>query len=359
MLRIDRYISGFFWTYLLGGLAVFVTMFVAIDAMSVMVSYPDVAAGTLLRYYGFSMPEVIYRMIPVASVMAVIMTLSTLQKGNELTALFSSGMSLFRIALPMLIWVILMCGVVFLMSDRVLPAFAKQKNFVFFHEIRKNPSLYSTVKNERIWYRSKDMIFNIKTLNETANKAQGLTLYFFNSDWDLLQMMTAEEVDLLGTQWLLKKGSVTLFEKDSSFPLTSKFKEKTILMGEDSKDLSSSANTSDMLSLKELSQFIKRNKEAGLDTLLYEVSYHSKYGFAFSAFVMCLLGIPFSVGKARSGGTMVNIGICLGLVAAYWIAYSSALTFGNHGQIPPIAAAWAPNILASLIALILFRRLGR
>lgn len=359
MNRIDRYISGYFWGYLLGGLLVFVTLFIAVNALSEMVSYPETPPSVWIRYYGFSIPEIVYRMIPVASLMATIMTLSTLQKGNELTALFSAGMSLWRISMPMIFWILLNCGAVFVLSDQVLPGFAKQKNFIFYHEIRKNPSLYSTVKTDRIWYRSKDMIFNIKTLNEQANKAQGLTLYFFNPDWDLVQMLTAKDVDLVGSQWVLHNGSVTLFAEDSSFPLTSNFKEKTILMGEDAKDLSSSANTSDILSLTELQQFIQRNKEAGLDTLRYEVDYHSKYGFAFSALVMALLGIPFSVAQQRSGGLMVNVGICMGLVALYWTAYSSALTLGNHGQIPPIAAAWIPNGIALLISALLFRRLRR
>lgn len=359
MNRIDRYISGYFWSYLIGGLLVFVTLFVAVDAMSVMVSYPETPGGTLLRYYGYSVPEIVYRMIPVASLLASIMTLSTLQRGNELTALFSCGMSLFRIAAPMLVWILLNCGLVFVMADQVLPGFAKQKNFIFYHEIRKNPALYSIVKTDRIWYRSRDMIFNIKTLNEKSQRAQGLTLYFFNPDWDLLQMISAEEVDMKGSQWILHQGTVTLFSEDSSFPLSSRFTEKTILMGEDAKDLSSSANTSDILSLKELSEFIQRNKEAGLDTLRYEVDYYSKYGFAFSALVMSLLGIPFAVGKARSGGIMLNVGICLGLVALYWTAYSAALTLGNYGQIPPVAAAWAPNLLSLSLAFFLFRRLKR
>ncbi len=359
MNRIDRYISGYFWSFLIGGLLVFVTLFVAVDAMSVMVSYPETAGAVLLRYYGYSLPEFVYRMIPVASLLASIMTLSTLQRGNELTALFSCGMSLFRIAAPMLVWITLNCGLVFVMADQVLPGFAKQKNFVFYHEIRKNPSLYSIVKTDRIWYRSKDMIFNIKTLNDKSQSAQGLTLYFFNPNWDLLQMISADAVDMKGSQWHLYDGTVTLFSEDSSFPLTSKFEEKTILMGEDAKDLSSSAKTSDILSLNELAQFIKRNKEAGLDTLRYEVDYQSKYGFAFSAMVMSLLGIPFAVGKARSGGIMLNVGICLGLVALYWTAYSAALTMGNHGQIPPVAAAWAPNVLGLIVSFFLFRRLKR
>jgi lipopolysaccharide export system permease protein len=359
MNRIDRYVSGYFWAYFLGGLVVFVTLICAVDAMSNMVEFPGTPGSVFLRYYGYYLPEYVYRMIPVACLLATILTLSTLQKGNELVALFSVGMSLFRISLPMIFWVLLNCGLVLLLSDQIMPQFAKEKNFIYYHDIKKTPSLYSTVKTDRIWYRSKDMIFNIKILNERAQKAQGLSLYFFNSKWDLVQMITAQEVDLLGTQWLLKNGSVTIFSEDSSFPLTSKFQTKTIVMGEDSKDLSSTANTSDILSLRELSSYIAKNKEAGLDTVRYEVDYQSKYGFALAGFVMTLLGIPFSVGRARSGGIMLNVGICMGLVAVYWIIYSSALTLGNHGEIPPLLAAWMPNLTFSGLALFSLWRLRR
>jgi lipopolysaccharide export system permease protein len=359
MNRIDRYTSGLFWLYFFGGLLVFVTVFLAIDAMSTMVGYENVSGEALLRYYGYTLPEIVYRMIPVAGLLATIFTLSSLQRAGELVALFSLGMSLLRIAIPLLIWVTMLSGVSLLLSDRVLPGMARMKNFVFYHDIKKNPSLYSMVKTNRIWYRSKDTIFNIKTLNEKTHKAQGLTLYYFDEAWNLTQMITADDVDLSGSTWKLRKGSVTLFTEESSFPLTSDFREKTIVMGEDAKDLSSTANTSDVLSLDELSQFIRKNKEAGLDTLRYEVDYHSKYGFALAGLVMVLLGIPFSVGKARSGGLMANLGVCLALVFLYWIFYSSALTLGYHGHLPPVVAAWFPNLSMGALGFFLIQRLRR
>lgn len=348
--RIDRYIAGLFWTYFIGGLLVFVTIFLAVDAMGLLVGYKDVAASSLIKYYAYYAPTIIYQMLPVACLLATVFTLSTLSKSNELVALFSVGMSLIRITFSMLLSVLVISIGVLFLSDRILPNFSREKTAIMEREIKKKQTLSSTIKNERIWYRSKDNIFNIKTLNEETHKAQGLTLYYFNSQWELIQMITAKEVDLLGENWKLKDGSVTLFTEDSSFPLTSSFKQKTVVMGEDAQDLSSTGSPSDVLSLAELSNYIKKNKEAGLDTVRYEVSYHSKYGFAFAALVMSLLGIPFSVGKARSGGIMLNIGICLGLVFLYWVLYSSALTLGNYGQIPPVIAAWLPNVAIAGLA---------
>ncbi len=335
--------------YFAGGLIVFITLFLTIDALGTLVTYKDAAPSALIPYYAYSLPEIVYRMGPVACLLATIFTLSTLNRSNELVALFASGMSLLRVTGAILVGVAVISAGIFVMSDRVLPNFTKQKNFIFYRDIKKNPSLYSMVRNEKIWYRSKDSIFYIKTLNQEAREAQGLTLYYFNENWDLIQMITANKVQFADQNWNLQNGSVTLFTEDSSFPLTSSFDKKTIVMSEDAKDLGSSSNTADVLSLKELGDFIKRNKDAGLDTVSYEVDYHSKYGFAFAAMVMTLVGIPFSVGRARSGGTMLNVGLCLGVVFFYWIFYSSALTLGKHGQINPIVAAWFPNLLMAVI----------
>jgi lipopolysaccharide export LptBFGC system permease protein LptF len=106
-------------------------------------------------------------------------------------------------------------------------------------------------------------------------------------------------------------------------------------------------------------RFIQKNTAAGLDTVVYQVDYHSKISFAFAGIVMCLLGLPFSVGRARSGGTMVNVGICLGLIFVYYVFYSSGLTMGQQGAVSPVLAAWIPNIVMSIFALFLLKKAKR
>ncbi|RYZ75346.1 MAG: LptF/LptG family permease, partial [Proteobacteria bacterium] len=228
MNRIDRYISGLFWTYFIGGSLVFITIFLAVDAMSTMVSYKGVDMSVFLRYYLYYLPEIFSKLLPVACLMGTILAISSMNKANELVALFASGMSLIRITMPLLLWVALVSGVGFFVMDRAGPAMSRKKNFIEYNEIRKTPTMFSTVKTNKIWYRSKNAIFNIKTLNVQGDRAQSLTLYFFSPEWDLMQMITAATVDLNGTTWNLKDGSVTLFTGNAAFPLTSTFKEKTL-----------------------------------------------------------------------------------------------------------------------------------
>jgi lipopolysaccharide export system permease protein len=212
------------------------------------------------------------------------------------------------------------------------------------------------VKTDRIWYRSKNTIFNIKTINRPKSTAEGLTLYQFSENWDLAQMITASRVELMGRQWKLLKGSITLFTAATSFPLTQDFDEKVIAIDEELGDIQSSFNSVDVLSLKDLKRYIQKNKEAGLDTVSLEVVYHDKFASLIAAFVMVLLGIPFSVNPNRSGGIMINIGFCLGMVVIYWTLKNSSLTLGHHGNLPPFLAAWGPNILMTLVGLGLVSR---
>lgn len=359
MQLIDRYILKLFLVFLAAGILIFVTLYLAVDAMSFAVRYSDADTSSLIKYYSYHTPWIIYQLMPVACLMATLFTLSTLNKTNELTALFSMGMSLRRVAAPILISVVIVSIIVFFVGDQVLPRLIQKRNYVEFVEIKKRPGLYSTVKTNKIWFRTENILFNIKTLSPETASAQGITLYYFDPAWQLTQLIAAARVEMKDNMWELKDGLVTLFASESSFPLTKSFDTKTITMNEDLKDIQSTSNSSEIMSLRELGRFIDRNKEAGLDTLRYEVDYHAKFSFAFAAVVMSLVGVPFSVSKQRSGGTFMSIGICLLLAFLYWVGYSSGLTLGEHAVLPPVVAAWGPNLITVAAAIYLLRRLKR
>ena len=355
---IDRYIARLFLGFFLGGLTVFVTLFVAVNFMTELVQY-NAPAKAVIEYYALFVPSLMYQMLPVACLLGTIFTLSALGRTNELVALFSSGMSLARISTPILVLVVALSGLGFWLNDRVLPLVNQRKNYVYYVDIRKQPGLYSTVKTNKIWYRSGNILFNIKTLAPDKGSAQGLTMYYFNSDWRLIQMITADGVKMQGATWELAKGTVTLFTKESSIPMTQDFKVKTINVSEDTRDIQKSSQSTDALSVAELRRFIQRNKESGLDTLRYEIDYQAKFSFAFAAFVMSFLGIPFSVTRQRAGGAAFGVGATILLAFGYWAAYSSGITLGRHGALPPMIAVWLPNLAMVMLSAVFLLRLKR
>ena len=149
MQLIDRYILKLFLTFLASGVVVFVTLFLTVDVMSFVLRNADVATASLVKYYLYHTPAVIYQLAPVACLMATLFTLSTLSRSNELTALFSMGMSLTRVAVPILASVALVSLAALVVGDRVLPLLMQKRNYVEYVEIKKRPGLYSTVKTTK------------------------------------------------------------------------------------------------------------------------------------------------------------------------------------------------------------------
>ncbi len=341
---IDKIIAKQFLGYFLAGLSVFVMIFLAADFTSSLVRF-NAGIEIFAKYYAYYLPQMVYQMIPVACLIGAMFTLSNMNKNNELVSLFSMGVSLARISAPILVLVAILSVMAFFLGDRVLPGALRSKNYVYYVELKKKPNLYSTVKQNKIWYRSDNVIFNIGVLDPKADTAQALTMYYFNEAWDLVQIIKAREVKLLDDVWSLDEGTVTLFSTESSFPMTRSFKNKMISMSEELSDIKSAPPTSDVLSVAELRRYIRKNKALSLDTKSFEVDLHGKIAFAFSGLILALLGIPFTTKSQRQGGLMLNVGIAAGMALVYWILFSAGMSVGKAGLVPPILAAWGPNVL--------------
>jgi len=342
--KMSRQISIQFWMFFLSGLLVFSLIFLVSDLLNNSNQFSSVSRLELAQYYFYMLPEIVYRMIPVASLVGVIFTLTQLQRTNELMALFSLGISLWQVGGLLLFWASVTSGFALLAGDQWVPRAMQAKNYLYYNQIQKKPGLYSMVRTGRIWYKVKDTILYIQTLNPAASTAEGLKMFIIGPDWELIQMMEAKKVEMKKNNWILRDGVNTVFSPGSQFPITRQFDEKTISMGEEASSLAETAKPSEVLSMSELRRFISRNKAAGLDTLRYEVDYYGKWSFAFAGCVMSLLAIPFGVRRGRSSGLMGSIGIVLGLVFLYWTLYSSGIALGYYDRVPAFFAATLPSL---------------
>jgi len=345
----DRYISKSFLTFFLLGLTVFLTLFLVIDFMTQMMRF-DVSLQTLGRYYGVYLFEVLYQFIPVASLVGVVFTLSSLNRSRELTAMFSVGLSLARILAPIFFWLSIVVAGSFYLGDQVIPVTKQKRDYIYYVEMKKQPGLYSTVKTDKIWYRSDNIIFNIQFLEPEKEKAHGLSFYYFSPNWKLQQMITSKQASLRPGAWVLSDGTITLFLDDQVGPLVKKYKKKTVAMTEELSDIQTTSSASDFLSFKELGRYIRKNSEAGLNMTSLVVDYHNKLSFPFTIFVMALVGVPFVITHQRSGGMAKNIGLILLMTFGFWVMHSYSMSLGRHGQVPPILATWGPNILMLMLS---------
>src|SRR5688572_10146962 len=93
-----------------------------------------------------------------------------------------------------------------------------------------------------------------------------------------------------------------------------------------------------------LRDYTRQLQASGFDVVPQEVAIARKLAFPFVTLVMTLIAVPFATTIGRSGA-MGGIGVGIVLAITYWTVISAFAAFGSGGALPPLLAAWAPNLL--------------
>lgn len=355
MKTLDRYIASIFAKNTLLGIFALSTLFVFQSILGELFErrYP---AEQVIFYNLLNLPQIMVQMAAPAVLLATVFTLSGLARTNELIASFSIGVGLKRIVSLLLMLTFMMCCIVLILEDRILPLTFKKRTTYYWHEMQKKQDFFLDIKQDKIWYRSKNLIYNLRLFDAATQIIHGMTVYTFDDDFNLVQVVDAEKASFSPNGWKLLNGNVTVFTPDDPFPLTKRFAEKELIIRESPKDFQEIEKEVDGLRLKELRRYIERTKAAGADTKNYEVKFHSKISLSFIPLVMCILGVPFSVRGRRDGGIAKDLGLCLVVTFFYWLFYSVGLSLGSNGALPPWLAAWLPSTIFVGLAVTLIAR---
>jgi LPS export ABC transporter permease LptF/LPS export ABC transporter permease LptG len=305
--------------------------------------------GMLAAYFYYATPQYIYYVLPLAVLVAALVTIGLLTKNSELIVIKACGISLYRIALPMMIAATLAGGVLMLLEESVLGP-ANRRAEAIRHVIRGgSPETFDVL--HRQWVTGSDgEIYHYDYYDARARRLTGLSVYEFGERMQILtHRLYAQNVQYDGVgpdgidAWkaeqgwvreLTPEGQTTSFE---TFTQTSVTLEPPSYFGTQQPD-------ERFMSYTELREYTERLRETGFDVSAQLVSLERKLSFPFVTIVMTLLAVPFAVTTGRRGA-MYGIGIGIVLAITYWVAISIFAALGTGGVMTPVLAAWAPNLL--------------
>ena len=305
----------------------------------------------------YDIPSMMVMVAPPSVLLATILTFSALSKTNELVACHSIGIGLKQMIGVLFPIVFVMCCFSLVAQDRILPAFNQKKNSFYWKEIQHKPDFFLDVKQEKIWYRSNNLIYHLRNFDAKNERILRLGVYVFDTDFDLVEHIEAETATYDGKDWHLLDGKSTHFNAVTGFPITKLFKERILRINEHPSDFKMIEREVDRLRIKDLIHFIQTNKKSGIDSKTFEVKLHSRFSLSFIPIIMFLLAVPFAVSHARAGRLGRDMLIAFTITFFYWLSYSLSLSFGQNGVLPPLVAAWAPSVIFGVLALFLLRRL--
>lgn len=342
---ISRYILWEFLRVLALLVLAFILIYILVDFMEKIDDFieADVHIYRVGLYYLLSIPKIILNVVPVAILISILISFGLLAANSEIVALKSAGVSFFSICLPILLSAIVLGLGLFFFSDVVIPYSAMRTNSIWIEEVEKRQDV-SSGRYEDVWFKSKKMIYHFKVYDMPLKTLEGVSVFRLDDNFGIEERIEAKDARLKGDGWVFYNGLIKKYSDDGRVTL-SEFDEAVFFLPEMPKEFTQPPLSSDAMSLRELHGYAKRIRTEGHDPVKYMVDLNLKISFSFICLVMALLGLSLSFRKEKGSGMYEGVATGVGLAFVFYVFLGLSRSLGYTGVIPPILAAWVPNIL--------------
>lgn len=304
--------------------------------------------GMLGQLLVYMTPQFVYFVIPIAALLAALVTFGLLARSSELTVMKACGISLYRAAASVVLLSLGFSAVLFALDQQLL-ARANRKADALDAVVRgRPPKLYDSA--DRRWVIGRDgAIYHYTYFDADREEFAGLTIYRPDErSWTLDRMEFSPVVRYAADQgWLANTGWVQNYA--ATPPTWQPFSHRTLDQIEPPDYFKTEQPLADMMTVRQLRRYVDELAASGANVVPLRVDLQKKLAFPFVTLVMTLLAVPFGVSTGRRG-TLYGVGVAIVIALSYWIVISGFVAVGKGGMIAPLLAGWAPNIMVGSIA---------
>jgi lipopolysaccharide export system permease protein len=352
----DLYLLRRFFSYFALLMLAFVFLFEAFTFFELLddIARHRIAFVIVADYFVNLTPYLIYQLAPLAAMVAVLVTVGVMSKNNEIVACKASGISLYRLAGPLLLAGVVLASAMILMDDTYLP-YANQRQDALRNQIKGRPP--QTYKQPERWiFGDNAKIYNYDLFEPSQNLFGGLSVVEIDpATFQVQRRVFAARAQWSETQnlWVLESGWVRDFA-DGVIKRYEHFNVKDLPeLTEPPSYFHREVRPAFQMNWSELRRYIDGLHRAGFDVAALTVQLHRKLAFPLIAPISMLLAFPFAflVGtRGAIGGVAIGVGIAI----LYWLGSDLLTAMGGVGQLPPLLAGWAPDIIFFFAGLYFF-----
>jgi lipopolysaccharide export system permease protein len=348
---IRHYISVTYLKLLALSVGSFVTIYLVIDFLEKVrrFSSSDCNPLYILLFFLYKIPAIMNQIMPLAVLMSTLLTLGTLSRSSEIVAMQSCGISLRRIAEPILAIAFMLSLFTFFSNEVIIPNTSQRMRYI--EEVRilkKSPSTFFRLNN--IWYREENYILQARLFIPTSRTLKGVTLWQTTNEMEPVKRLEAEEGIWDGSRWTLKNVVERNFSGGTA-PAATMMKTLTVPFNLKVDDLKTWDKHADDMGFFRLKHYAEKLQKGGYDATRYLAQMHSKLSLPFACLIMAFLGIPFALRGGRTSGIALGIGLSLAIGFAYFIINAILISFGQTDVLSPLISAWAANFIFALSAI--------
>jgi lipopolysaccharide export system permease protein len=354
---LDRYITKEFLKIFVFILFAIVSVYLIIDFFGKIRMFMSNSATVyqMASHFFFMIPMIVSQTTPAVILLATLMTFGTLSRHNEIAAVKANGISLYRLASPVLVLVFAICLLLFFFSEFVTPRAYERAERIRVVEVQKQKEL-GAFKQNQIWYRGSRGIYNFRLFEAETDTLHGVTINYLDQRFNLFRRIDAEKAQWRTNRWIARNALVTTFDHHG-FPSLTTAAEQALDLTETPADFKVVQKDADKMGFFDLRRYISKLQSEGYDATRYLADLHGKVAMSFVGILLVVIGICFSLRSERSGGAAQSIAAGVVIGFSYWLLFAFALSLGRSGTLPPLLAAWTANLVFTVVALFLLRRI--
>ena len=347
---LDRYLL---LALLRGGSPVFLLLLGLFGFVALAEQLEDVgkgAFGTLeaLRAVGFLLPRIALDLLPITCLLGTVIGLGQLASQLEVTALRASGISLVRLARPLLLMLLAVTGSALILQQAVIPGFEGRAS-----DLRTRSFDNAAKEDDAYWTRSESSLVRVGEV-AYGTMPSDIEIYRLDATGRVRELIQATRADVIGPDtWLLHEALVTRFEAESVEQ--SHFDQLPWASDIDAEQIAALLRAEHALSPTDLVGYIGHLRSNGLDAHRFEVLLWQLLGLPMGLFAMGLLGLPFVVGNLRSTPLGARVTLCALIGILFYLLERTSLQVGLLYRLPAPLAGLAPDLLALAAALLSIR----
>jgi lipopolysaccharide export system permease protein len=316
----------------------------------------------VIKLFFYLIPYILSYTIPMAILTATMIAFGRLASDNEVIAMKASGISLYKIGLPVIIIAFVISLASVYLNDRVLPA----SHFASYKLVKgvalKNPAAY--LESGTFIKNFKGYIVRIDSIE--GNQLEGILIYQLQ-DGGPTRTIIAERGEFIAHEnknfitLRLSEGSVdepNPKEPDMFYKLNFKTYNMTLDLDKDI-SLDDINKKPKSMTIKELKEDIARlkataSKEEHIRKDIKErlVEIHRKIAMAFSSFVFVLVALPLAI-NTKKREKSVGFAMSLIVLTVYYLILFGGMALSLREAIPPMVGVWLANLIYFIIGALL------
>jgi len=353
-MKINSIINRYLFAEMIGPFVINLVFFTFIFLMAEMLKITDLIVNyniglfTILKLLIFSTPYFLTFVIPMSIMIAILLTFLRLSNDNEIIALKSAGISIYRLLPPVLTF----CFIGFIFTI-FMSLYGMRWSGMAIKEI----TFKIISSNIDIGLKERTFNDNFKNImlyvNKIDVKTKELIDVFIEDKMskEVISTIVAPKGKLLSNperyiyNLRLYNGLINNVDLKTRSTYTTMFKMYDLSL--DLKKIAVSVATRKHrkeMSIGELRRYLKNVKKKDWKYYKALMEVHKKFSIPFACFALGLLAVPLGIhSKSAKQSSGLVIGLLFFLI--YYLMLSAGMVFGETGAYPPFIGMWMPNLV--------------